>query len=252
MSWLEMSQVLNRSEDSIRRRCGELGIFKRNESSALRDAQFDLRQRPYFSELKAQFTDGELVLFEYHWNRIISQFSGDVLPTEETQIIDTIKLEIIMNRNSVQQRLLLESIKRVEQDIEDAKKSNQPLEILLNFETQFASLSSGHGALVREYRELQDKKDKMLKSIRGDRAERVSASTGRMNFITLMQELVGNPDLRRKLGIEMEKRRLAMIEAKKKLTEYHTYTNGDIDQPLLTSETVKNDNDTLFLVGDSQ
>jgi hypothetical protein len=37
-------------------------------------------------------------MFLYHWGRIISQFKDDVLPTEELQIIDTIKLDILMNR----------------------------------------------------------------------------------------------------------------------------------------------------------
>lgn len=252
LTWREMSEVLNRNEDSIRARCRELGLFKRNDGNSIRDAQFNLKERPYFKELESQFTQGELVLFEYHWNRIISQFSGDVLPTEETQIIDTIKLEVMMNRNATQQKMMLESIQRLDAEIKEARDNNEPAETVLMFETQYASLSSGHGALIKEYRELQEKKDKMLKSIRGDRAERVSASTGRMNFITLMQELIANPEMRRQIGIEIEKRRLAMEEAKKKLTEYHKYVDGQVDQPLLTSETVKADNDSLFLLGENQ
>ena len=62
--------------------------------SASEAAGYQLEQRPYFTELKQQFTDDELQLFKYHWGRIISQFKDDVFPTEELQVVDVIKLEI--------------------------------------------------------------------------------------------------------------------------------------------------------------
>lgn len=250
-SWAGLSKMLNRSEESLQERCTQLGIHKKTVTNSLDGQEFSLRGRAYFSELTKQFTDSELDLFEYHWNRIISQFSGDVLPTEETQILDVIKLEIIMNRNAVQQKVLLEQMRVTDSEITGVRHSaNASPDLILALETQLAALASGHGAIVKEYRELQEKKDKMLKSIRGDRAERVSAATGRMNFVSLIKELVGNPDLRKKIGLEMEKRRLAMQKAKKELSEYHTFVDGTVDQPLLTVETLKPDNDTLYIMGE--
>ena len=61
-------------------------------------AAYDLGERPYFIELRQQFTEEELKLFKYHWARIISQFRDDVIPTEELQVVDLIKLELLMNR----------------------------------------------------------------------------------------------------------------------------------------------------------
>ena len=61
-------------------------------------AAFSLEDRPYWSELQEQFTVSELDLFKYHWSRIISQFKDDVFPTEELQVVDVIKLELLMNR----------------------------------------------------------------------------------------------------------------------------------------------------------
>ena len=45
-------------------------------------AAFSLEDRPYWLELKNQFTNEELELFKYHWSRIIAQFKDDVFPTE--------------------------------------------------------------------------------------------------------------------------------------------------------------------------
>ena len=61
-------------------------------------AAYELEKRPYWSELKDQFSEQELDLFKYHWARVISQFKDDVIPTEEIQVVDLIKLELLMNR----------------------------------------------------------------------------------------------------------------------------------------------------------
>ena len=52
---------------------------------------------------------------------------------------------------------------------------------------------------------------------------------------------MSNPDTRRELGIEMEKMRLAMKEEEKRLSNYHQYEDGGVDQPFLTPDTVKDD-----------
>ena len=41
------------------------------EPNSEEQAKFDLTFRPYWNELKQQFTDDELKLFQYHWARII-------------------------------------------------------------------------------------------------------------------------------------------------------------------------------------
>jgi hypothetical protein len=46
----------------------------------------------YWREIQKQFDENEQELFLYHWSRIISQFRDDVLPTEELQVIDAIKI----------------------------------------------------------------------------------------------------------------------------------------------------------------
>ena len=66
--------------------------------STLEQAAYELEERPYWIELEQQFTADELTLFKYHWGRIISQFKDDVFPTEELQVVDVIKLELLMNR----------------------------------------------------------------------------------------------------------------------------------------------------------
>ena len=50
---------------------------------------------------------------------------------------------------------------------------------------------------------------------------------------------MGNPDITRQYGIEMEKMKLAMEKEKVRLGAYHKYQDGQIDQPFLNSDTMK-------------
>ena len=92
----DIAKYLDRDPESV-----ENFIKKRHGKGASREeiAAFDLESRPYWPEVKQQFTEDEIKLFKYHWSRIISQFRDDVIPTEELQVIDLIKLELLMNRH---------------------------------------------------------------------------------------------------------------------------------------------------------
>jgi hypothetical protein len=79
-----------------------------------------------------------------------------------------------------------------------------------------------------------------MKATRADRYNDIDKS--KESFTSWMKELLTNPSKRYALGIEMEKRRLAMEKEKGRLTQYHQYEDGIVDQPFLNHETVKEDN----------
>ena len=99
----DIAQQLDRRVDSVET------YIKDNLKLGITDvemAQYDLEDRPYYFELQAQFSEGELQLFRYHWAKLISQFNkDDILSTEEMQIVDLIKMEILSNRSLNSQKL---------------------------------------------------------------------------------------------------------------------------------------------------
>lgn len=207
------------------------------------EAAFDLEARPYWNDLKEQFTEDELRLFKYHWSRIVSQFDSNVTPTEEFQIIDLIKLEILMNRclkgnkDNIEQIHVLEALIQAERqrDIDQ-----QDRDMLFNMERQAASLKASQESLNKDYRELQSKKGSMLKDMKATREQRVKRiEESKQSLTGWIAYLMTNPELTKQYGIEMEKMRLAMEKEKQRLGEYHTYTDGQIDQPFLNSDTVR-------------
>lgn len=209
------------------------------------DAAFSLEGRPYWRELKDQFTEGELDLFKYHWSRIISQFKDNVIPTEELQVVDLIKLELLMNRalkvnkSSIDQIEMLDRMAATIRKIPADKLTQQERDDLFNIDRQVMSLKASQESLNRDYRELQTKKNAMLKEMRATREQRVKdIEESKQSLIGWVSHLANNPEVARGYGIEMEKMRLAMLREKERLSDYHKYSDGEVDRPFLTPETV--------------
>ena len=83
----------------------------------------------------------------------------------------------------------------------------------------------------------------MLKDLKATREQRIKRlEDSKQTFIGWVRNLMSNPDVRRQIGTDMEKMRLAMDAEKNRLSEYHKYEDGNLDQPFLTPDTVKDDN----------
>ena len=211
--------------------------------SSEEEATYTLEERPYWIELKGQFTDSELDLVKYHWSRIISQFKDDVFPTEELQVVDVIKLEILMNRSLKQNKENLDQINALEGLLAEERsvdKDQQDRDYIMNMERQIASLRAAQESLNRDYRDLQTKKGSILKEIKGTREQRIKRlEDSRQSFTGWVAHLMQNPEITRGYCLEMEKMRLAMDKEKDRLSQYHKYDDGIVDQPFLTPDTTE-------------
>lgn len=249
LGYEKIANHLDRNPDSlldfIKRKVAK-GEIKKPEwiAEASEDqAKYDLTFRPYWNELKQQFTDDELKLFQYHWARIISQFQDDVIPTEELQVVDLIKLELLMNRALKGNKENIEQISALEVliTLERQRDPDQvDRDMLFNMERQVASLRASQESLNKDYRELQTKKSTMLKEMKATREQRVKRfEDSKSSFVGWISYLISNPEITHSYGVEMEKMRLAMIKERERLAQFHKYNDDTVDQPFLTPETVK-------------
>ena len=205
-------------------------------------AAYSLEDRPYWVELEAQFTYDELQLFKYHWSKIITQFKDDVFPTEEIQVIDVIKLELLMNRclkgnkENIEQINIYNNLIRTERTLD---KDEQDHDNIINLERQVASLRAAQESLNRDYRELQAKKSSMLKEMKGTREQRIKRlEDSKQSFTSWVAAMMQDPDRMKMYGVEMEKMRMAMNKEGDRLSKLHQYEDGTVDQPFLTPDTV--------------
>lgn len=201
----------------------------------------ELKTRPYYRELKRQFSEEELEMFEFHFKKMWSQFKDDVFHTEEMQIIDTIKLEILMSRILTSQRAnenqieIYSGMVRQEKEVAVDQRDN---ELIFELERQVAVLRASQETLSKDYKDLQARKGTMLKDLKGTREQRIKAiEDSKETFASLVKQIATDEDFRVKIGLEMEKMRLAVEKEKERLAEYHTYEDGAVDRPFLTEET---------------
>lgn len=246
-SYIEIAKDLNRDPEAVRLHMEKMGF-----QADLKVGTFNpifvsrLKDKPFYKSLQAQFMDDELEFFESEWDNVHEQFKDDVLPTEEMQIVDVIKIAILANRNLIQQKKSKVEMSTLEDELErelSLDESQRDLMRIENLRQQMAFYTAGLTSLAKDYQAYMDRKNKMFENLKATRKDRISRiESSRESFLSWMSELVTNPERRREIGILTEKMRLAAITEKVRLAAYHKYDNGEVDQPLLTSETVKADN----------
>ena len=172
-----IAQQLDRDPDSIRVWIEKNVGFSASQKKEVVVAN-ELKQKPYYRELSTQFSSEELELFEFHFKKMWSQFRDDVFHTEEMQIIDTIKLEILMNRilksqrSNQQEIILAENLVREEKNVD---KDQRNMDLVINLERQVAMIRASQETLSKDYKDLQARKATMLKDLKGTREQRVKA-----------------------------------------------------------------------------
>ena len=237
-----IAEKLDRDSDSIREWISKKIGFsvKQKKEAAVAN---ELKTKPYYRELNQQFSADELEMFEFHFKKMWSQFKDDVFHTEEMQIIDTIKLEILMNRILKSQQETTEQIKTYERLVQEEKaadRDQRDVDYIMNLERQVAVLRASQETLSKDYKDLQTRKATMLKDLKGTREQRIKAiEDSKQTFASFVTQIATDEHFRLKIGKDMEKMRLAMENEKERLSEYHSYLDGAVDRPFLTPDTAK-------------
>jgi len=121
-------------------------------------------------------------------------------------------------------------------------KEDQDRDYISSLERQIAMLRAAQETLSKDYKDLQGRKATMLKDLKGTREQRIKAiEDSKLTFASLVKKIASDPTFRTQIGIDMEKMRLATQAEKERLSEYIKYEDGQVDQPFLSSDTVKGD-----------
>lgn len=239
----QIAQKLNRDPLSIHKwLTTNVGLNKEQKKEI--EGSNELKRRTYYKELQKQFNEEELDLFEFHFKKMWVQFKDDVFHTEEMQIIDAIKYEILMNRILCAQQSSKSQIEELENDIALEKrigdKDLQDRDYILNLERQVASIRSSQEMMGKEFKEYQSRKAALIKELKGTRDQRIkSVEDSKVSFATLVKKLTVDPQFRYSVGIEMETMRHATEAERLRLSKAVTFRDGVVDRPLLNSESVQ-------------
>ncbi len=235
----EIAKNLGRTESPVRKFIDKENLKARD----LTDSEHllsTLRSKFYYQEFKKQFSDGEIIFFEHNWIDFFRQFNEDVTHTEELQILEVIRTEILINRSMEDRRTIMENIEQLERLIDqemDKEPDEQDPSLIGVFQTQLGSLIGSKGSYINEHEKLLTKKEKYLKDLKGTREQRKRvADDAKTNFSMWMREL-DTIEMREAEGFDLMVQAAAADKAQERLSDYHQFEDGEVDRPLLNSDT---------------
>lgn len=206
----------------------------------------ELRVSMAWKALKDEFDTDELKYFEESYIKLMSQFKGDVLASEETQIFQAIKFELLMGRNLKERRKMKQDIDRLEQiqrefilaNPDPRKWADEDKAYAQDLESQMTTARQAEQARTNEFVKLQERHDHLLKALKSTRDQRVKQiESSKISFLGVIRSLQER-DEATKQGRQLELTKLAGLREYDRLGRPHQYEDGSEDSPILSADTV--------------
>lgn len=234
----EIATTLGRSVEVIRRRIYQMAI----ETPVSEELFVILRGKNYYREIKKQFTSEELVFFELQWMDYYNQFNQDVTHTEEMQMVELIRTEILINR-AMKIRMdsegAIASLTKLINVELSRPKDQQDINAISIYQQQIGSIMGAQSASISEHDKLVTKKEKYLREIKGTREQRKKVADDAKQNFTMWLKLIDNLAVQEIEGHNIAVHAKAAEKAKERLSELHEYEDGEVDYPILNHETLK-------------
>lgn len=236
----ELSKHLDRPPDKITEIVGELHV-----PDDIRQSELNIRRTHEWKQITQQLSPDEQETFLYHWREIINQLKSDITHTERMQVMDICRTEILINR--ALKRLYEVQLKIEDTDKEikaESLKEEKDIDKIIRMKEAYSGILASMTAIQKEHQLLTERKQSIIRDIKGTRDQRKKRieDEGKATLTSWVVSLIENPELRRNLGIEIEKFRHAVNVEYERLSDYYTYADGKVDQPVLNSDNVKEDN----------
>lgn len=216
---------------------------KKNEHVRFRE---ELHSHFQWESFKKQFTSDELIFFENSYVELVSQFNSDILPTERKQIFQAITLEIFMMRHNHERMMVQQSIDHLERMLNATWEQKSPEEMTVaeresvaNLEAQINALRQSSQSKTREYKDLSDKYSALLKESKGTREQRIQRATDGKQKMTDLLLMLEEEELRNRIGVDMVIMNKAVKKEEERLSELHTFMDGEVEPPILTPENIE-------------
>jgi hypothetical protein len=242
----DIAVQLNRTTEPVKRYIQQRNLAKFGMSDD-EHLLLKLHDRYYWPELAFQFDEEELRFFEYKWIEYYRQFAEDVTATEENEMLELIRVSILINRVMRDKQDVVRNVKRIERliDIEMDKPPHLMDTITIsNLQQQLGGLIASKAAFIKEYDTLTNKLEKFTKDLKGTRETRLKKSEDAKTNFNAMVRYLEEENVRRREGYEMEKHAIAADKAVERLGAYHEYIDGTVDQPFLNDETIMDEEES--------
>jgi len=240
----EIALALNRTVETVQK-------YMDSHSLAGKDVSDDekrrirlekqLAARPYFHQMSKQFTEEEVRYFVYSWVELMIQLNEDVLFSEEMDIKEWIRLDILMNGTLNKRKEVAAIYNETEKELDAAfsvPKETRDHDHINRLETRLNGCQKALDDYTGEHTKLLKEIDTIAKRLKTARSERVEqVENAAKNWFEYLRKL-DDEKFRLKEGYDAEVMRMAKDAARDRLSKLHTYVDGSVEQPFLTPETV--------------
>jgi hypothetical protein len=238
---------LRRTEKTVREYC----IKNRLTYTGMSEEIFDdtvlfakLETRPYWAEVQHQFTDSELEYFRQTWVRLMKQMREDITYSEEVQLKQWITLDIMSNRTLKDRKRAVEQVDRLQELLDreyDVDVELRDTERIAALETELSMQRNSIGTYTTEHSKILDRTKHIEQALKVARDQRVKKIEDSKSSWAGFMRALEDEELRAKVGEDLAIGVWAKEKAKSEFSRYHTYEDGQVAQPFLTSETKKDD-----------
>jgi hypothetical protein len=239
----QIANVLNRNIDPVNRYIDENQLYALEEKGENETLRRKLHSKTFWTEILRQFDEssGELEYFEATWIGLIKQFREDVLPAEELQIKQFITIDILINRSMKERKRHISETEKLQRLVDaeyDKPEDQRDIPRLANLETQLSFARNSIASYTNEYTKLLSEQQKISKDLKATREQRIKRiEDGKSSWVGLIR-MLEDETVREREGREMEILSMATDEARKKLYEYHQYSDNKVDSPILSPESL--------------
>jgi len=146
-----------------------------------------------------------------------------------------------MNRSLEKETSITNEIQQLNTALEKERMlgEDKDIDIIKHLSASIDALYRTCSVLQKEYNDLHTAKNKIFSALKATREQRIKQiENSKESFVDWVKELIKNPEKRKEYGVYMEKHRIATEVEYKRLSELHTYEDGEVDQAILNSETV--------------
>lgn len=208
-----------------------------------------LKARFEWKQIRREFIEEECDYFLNRYADLMTQFSGDILSSEESQLFLLIKLEILLSRNLQDRKRTTIEIDRLQATLDDMYKEVRGLtsvpqetrNLLISIENQLSSARAAQSSKTGEFTKLSERTSSILEDLKASRKQRIErAINSKVSFIELIKTLADS-DVQHREGRFAGLVKLSADKEYKKLGEFHQYCDNSVDRIILSADTVKED-----------
>jgi len=240
MSDEQLAVLLNRTPETVEKYKAKKQQSTEIEASTVAGIRSDLEKKYFWHELQDQLTEQELQAFVSRWVALCSQFQA-VRPTDEMQMVDLIRTEIMLQRIFKREKdvvLEIDEVKKELADLEDPKISiaDRDVDRIVVLRGQLNSLMMAQGTFGKDRNQLQADKSKLFRDLKSTRDQLYKQLEDNKTTFWDLLRMLEDKEVREREGRQMELVRLAAGKAAQDLAEETNYEDGTVDRPLLSPE----------------